>query len=132
MLIISCHADTGFTSHRLTLKGDGLVYGHLDNFAGVHAVMNAYLSGGFDSDQVRIELTEAEETDFGGAYRVLRSLTPEDVVIGVVSEALGRIVKALGKGNPFTVRRPQLTKSDGGKGAYRRKSEVSKRTGGGV
>lgn len=83
MLLISCHADTGFSNHRLRRLKGSLVQGHLDNFAGVHAVMTAYFSGRMDFDCLRIELTEGEETDFSGAYRVLRSLTADDVVIVV-------------------------------------------------
>lgn len=82
-LIISCHADTGFRLHRLSRTPDGLISGHLDNFAGVHAVMNAFFSGRMDSDSVRIELTYGEETDMEGAYEVLKSLSPDDVVVVV-------------------------------------------------
>jgi len=82
-LIISCHADTGFRSHRLRRTENGLLYGHLDNFAGVHAVMNAYFSGRMDTDSVRIELTYGEETDMEGAYGVLESLSSDDVVVVV-------------------------------------------------
>ena len=34
MLIISCHADTNFTSHSLKKLPGGIIEGHLDNFAG--------------------------------------------------------------------------------------------------
>lgn len=78
-LVISCHADTGFRAHRLRVEGREVV-GHLDNFAGVHAVMKAYFSGGLDLDGVRIELTPDEETDMAGARKVLRTLSPGDVV----------------------------------------------------
>ncbi|HSW40161.1 MAG TPA: hypothetical protein VLL97_11785 [Acidobacteriota bacterium] len=57
--------------------------GHLDNFAGVHAVMNAYFSGRMASDSLRIELTYGEETDMEGAYEVQATLSPEDVVVVV-------------------------------------------------
>jgi len=83
MLVISCHADTGFRSHRLRVRSDGTVRGNLDNFAGVHAVMTAYFSGRMNVRDLRIELTEGEETDFGGARRVARTLRPEDMVIVV-------------------------------------------------
>ena len=82
-LIISCHADTGFRSHRLCRTTDGLITGHLDNFVGVHTVMNAFFSGKMDPSSVRIELTYGEETDMEGAYEVLESLSPNDVVIVV-------------------------------------------------
>ncbi len=79
-LVISCHADTGFRSHRLKFEHDRYI-GHLDNFVGVHAVMNAYFSGELDHPGIRIELTYGEETDMEGAYDVLRTLSPEDVVV---------------------------------------------------
>jgi hypothetical protein len=81
-LVISCHADTGFKSHRLT-RVPGAYVGHMDNFAGVHAVMNAYFSGRMSSKGVRIALTHAEETDMAGAYEVLARLIPDDVVVVV-------------------------------------------------
>jgi hypothetical protein len=83
MLLISCHADTCFREHRLERLADGVVSGHLDNFAGVHAVMRAYFSGGFPDKGVRIELTYGEETDFAGAYEVLHTLHADDVVLVV-------------------------------------------------
>ena len=83
MLVISCHADTGFDAHRLARRGDGTLHGHLDNFAGVYAVMRAYFSGALDRGNVRIELTEGEETDMAGAYRVRATLAPDDLVVVV-------------------------------------------------
>ncbi len=82
-LVFSCHADTGFRNHRLRIDRDGDYYGYLDNFVGVHAVMNAYFSGWFDYPCVRIELTYGEETDMEGAYEVMKSLAPGDTVIVV-------------------------------------------------
>ena len=81
-LVVSCHADTGFPSHRLERR-DGRCIGHLDNFVGVHAVMNAYFSGRMNSPGLRIELTYGEETDMAGAYGVLETLSPGDVVVVV-------------------------------------------------
>jgi hypothetical protein len=81
-LVISCHADTGFPSHRLK-RLNGSCVGHLDNFVGVHAVMNAYFSGRMDSPGLRIELTYGEETDMAGAYEVLETLSADDVVVVV-------------------------------------------------
>lgn len=82
-LVISCHADTGFSSHRLRLTPAGTYFGHLDNFIGVYAVMQAFFSGRLDHDHVRIELTSGEETNLAGAFEVLESLIPEDVVVVV-------------------------------------------------
>jgi hypothetical protein len=82
-LVISCHADTGFRSHRLRRTQDGVCFGHLDNFAGVHAVMNAYFSGKMDLPRIRIELTYGEETDMEGAEEVLRTLSANDIVVVV-------------------------------------------------
>jgi hypothetical protein len=83
MFVISCHADTRFREHRLESPGDGVLAGHLDNFAGVHAVMLAYFSGGLPSSGVRIELTYGEETGFAGAYEVRQTLRGWDVVVVV-------------------------------------------------
>lgn len=83
MLIISCHADTGFPSHRLAKLPGGVVQGHLDNFVGVHAVMKAFFSGRLDRDRVRIELTHGEESDMSGAVQVARTLSPKDLVLVV-------------------------------------------------
>ena len=80
--VISCHADTGFRTHRLR-RTEGICAGHLDNFAGVHAVMNAYFSGKMDVPCLRIELTYGEETDMEGAAEVLRTLSASDVVVVV-------------------------------------------------
>ena len=81
-LVISCHADTGFLFHRLKRIQDTCV-GYLDNFAGVHAVMNAYFSGHMDFPCLRIELTYGEETDMEGAYEVLETLSASDVIVVV-------------------------------------------------
>lgn len=83
MLIISCHADTGFRNHRLRLKENGDYYGYLDNFIGVHAVMNAYFSGELDYPNIRIELTYGEESNMKGAYEVMETLHKDDTVIVV-------------------------------------------------
>jgi hypothetical protein len=55
----------------------------MDNFVGVHAVMNAYFSGKMDLPDIRIELTYGEETDMAGAYGVLKTLSADDVVVVV-------------------------------------------------
>lgn len=80
MLVFSCHADTGFDAHRLARNDDGTLHGHLDNFAGVHAVMNAFFSGRLDADYVRVELTYGEEEDFAGALEVRQTLAEDDMV----------------------------------------------------
>jgi len=83
MLVFSCHADTGFPAHKLKRLGEGIVDGHLDNFVGVHAVMNAYFSGRMHQDYFRIELTYGEEDDFEGALEVRETLSRSDAVIVV-------------------------------------------------
>lgn len=82
-LVISCHADTGFPSHRMRCTKGGVLIGHMDNFAGVHAVMNAYFSGRMNYPRIRIELTHGEETDMEGAREVLETLSPGDMVVVV-------------------------------------------------
>src|SRR5665647_922981 len=82
-LVISCHADTGFKTHRLFIDKNGSYFGHMDNFIGVYAVMQAYFSGKINYDNVRIELTYGEEDGMEGAHKVLKSLHKNDVVIVV-------------------------------------------------
>lgn len=82
-LLFSCHADTGFSSHRMRRTKGGVLVGHMDNFVGVHAVMNAYFSGRMNYPHVRIELTHGEETDMEGAREVLQTLSPGDMVVVV-------------------------------------------------
>jgi hypothetical protein len=81
-LVISCHADTCFPSHRLR-RQDGHYLGPLDNFVGVHAVMNAFFSGRMNSPGLRIELTYGEEKGLLGAQEVLETLSPDDVIVVV-------------------------------------------------
>ena len=83
MLVISCHADTNFREQTLCKLPGGLVEGHLDNFAGVHAVMKAYFSGKMSSLGVRIELTYGEEQGLLGAKEVAKTLKPSDIVLVV-------------------------------------------------
>jgi hypothetical protein len=95
VLVISCHADTGFTAHSLSREAGGsagaspspgeggTLHGHLDNFAGVYAVMRAYFSGRLTQDFLRIELTYGEEEDCAGAHRVLATLDEDDAVLVV-------------------------------------------------
>jgi hypothetical protein len=90
--VISCHADTGFRRHRLHRTGRGGFTGHLDNFAGVHAVMRAFFTGKMDPHCVRIELTHGEETDFAGAIEVRKTLTRKDMV--AVVDVTGTPTKA--------------------------------------
>jgi hypothetical protein len=93
MLVISCHADTGFDFHRLERMGDGLVRGRLDNFAGVYAVMKAYFTGRLTFDYVRIELTYGEETgNYDGAREVVATLHEHDMVI--VVDVTGSVTQA--------------------------------------
>lgn len=80
MLIISCHADTGFNNHSLFHQGDKYC-GHLDNFVGVYGVMKAYFSGRVTNNHTRIELTYGEEVDMEGAKQVTKTINEQDTVI---------------------------------------------------
>lgn len=92
MLVFSAHADTGFDFHFLSRRNDGSMYGHLDNFAGVHAVMNAFFSGRIANDHTRIVLTKDEEIDMAGARELAEKLDENDVVI--VIDVTGAEVEA--------------------------------------
>jgi len=83
VLVISAHADTNFSSHSLKKLPGGIVEGHLDNFSGVYAVMEAYFSGRMSRNNVRIELTYGEEKGLLGAQEVAKTLKPDDVVLVV-------------------------------------------------
>ncbi len=83
ILVISCHADTGFAAHQLSIDKNGSYFGHLDNFIGVYAVMKSYFSGKLNCENIRIELTYGEETGMEGAREVLKSLHKNDVAIVV-------------------------------------------------
>lgn len=83
MLVISAHADTNFSSHRLKKIPGGIAEGHLDNFSGVHAVMKAYFSGKMSKGNVRIELTYGEEKGLLGAKEVAKTLRSDDTVLVV-------------------------------------------------
>jgi hypothetical protein len=89
-LVFSAHGDTCFdvTSCRILPKSEGQLYfGHMDNFAGVHAMMNAYFSGRLPSGKVLCQITYGEEDetedgeDFVGARELMESLLPTDVVV---------------------------------------------------
>ena len=80
MLIISCHADTGFPHHSLFHQDDKFC-GHLDNFVGVYGLMKAYFSGRITNNHTRIELTDGEETDMEGAKAVAGTLNAHDTVL---------------------------------------------------
>eukprot|EP01103_Thecamoeba_quadrilineata_P001697 TRINITY_DN11545_c0_g1_i1.p1 TRINITY_DN11545_c0_g1~~TRINITY_DN11545_c0_g1_i1.p1 ORF type:complete len:213 (-),score=32.26 TRINITY_DN11545_c0_g1_i1:231-869(-) len=111
-VIISAHGDTNWQSHHLEhrlrsrdTENDNIhnnndkdsnnnndeleieYYGHMDNFGGVYAVMQAYFSGkltvGPSKGKVQVEITYGEETDMKGAKEVARKVQPNDVVIVV-------------------------------------------------
>ncbi|MFB3891958.1 MAG: hypothetical protein ACE15C_08035 [Phycisphaerae bacterium] len=80
MFVISCHADTGFESHRLERLAGGLLCGHLHNFAGVYAVMRAFFSGRLNREHVRVELTWGEERGLLGAKDLVGTLNRDDLI----------------------------------------------------
>jgi hypothetical protein len=94
VLVFSAHGDTNFKRVELHhIDNNGGMRGHLDNFAGVHCLLNAYFSGRLNKDYVRIEITYGEETDMEGARMLRNELTDRDVVVvidvtGVVTEKL--------------------------------------------
>lgn len=84
MLIISCHGDTNFASHKIELiQNNSVVLGELDNFAGVYCVINALFSGKMNYDHVRVEFTHGEEIDFAGAREVCKTMDKNDLVVVV-------------------------------------------------
>ncbi len=83
MLVFSAHADTGFDFHFLSRRKDHTLFGHLDNFIGVHAVMQAFFSGRIANDYTRIVLTKDEEIDMAGARELVETLSENDLVIAI-------------------------------------------------
>jgi hypothetical protein len=87
-IVFSAHGDTCFGESSCTHvpKSDGyLLYGHMDNFAGVQAMMNAYFSGALPSQSVRCHVTYGEEraingVHFAGARDIMSTLNPNDFV----------------------------------------------------
>jgi hypothetical protein len=64
-VVLSAHGDTNWTQHSLqvsqAVNHEGVeeceYYGHMDNFAGVHASMLAYFSGRLPKTNFRLEVT---------------------------------------------------------------------------
>jgi hypothetical protein len=92
-VVISAHGDTNWNEHRLTRIFENArspsheieeeYYAHLDNFAGVFAVLKGYFGGLYPQHRCRIEITYGEETDMEGAREVAYTLKSTDVVIVV-------------------------------------------------
>ena len=87
-IVFSAHGDTCFgeSSCRLVPGSHGRVYyGHMDNFAGVNSMMQAYFSGKLPSKRVQCNVTYGEEKAvngifYAGARDVMKSLSPDDFV----------------------------------------------------
>lgn len=82
----SSQVDT--SSSQVALASSDLLFGHMDNFAGVHACMRAHFSGLLGAEHTLIEVTYGEEeddkdgVDFKGAREVLeKKLNARDVVV---------------------------------------------------
>lgn len=66
-VVVSAHGDTGWNLHALEVRqavnSEGVAetefYGHMDNFGGVYAAMQAYFSGRCPKKQFRLEITYA-------------------------------------------------------------------------
>jgi len=87
-IVFSAHGDTCFgeSACRLVPRSKGkLFFGHMDNFAGVHAMLKAYYSGALPSKRIHCKITHGEEKStngvyFSGARDVMRDLKPQDFV----------------------------------------------------
>lgn len=96
-LVFSAHGDTCFGESSCLFvpsSNDSLYFGHMDNFAGVYAMMSAFFSGKLPRKRVQCKITYGEETeyddeDFAGAREVMERLNPQDfvVVIDVTGES---------------------------------------------
>lgn len=87
-IVFSAHGDTCFgesTCQYVEGSNNTLYYGHMDNAAGVHALMQAYFSGQLPPKQVQCQVTYGEEgningVDFAGAREIMNSLQENDFV----------------------------------------------------
>ena len=77
---ISAHGDTNYDHAVVDYRGRFL-YGTLDNFVGVKAVMDASFEGHLNGAQV--EITYGEERDMEGAAEIASLVAPEDIVVVV-------------------------------------------------
>jgi hypothetical protein len=87
-IVFSAHGDTCFGESSCLHVPDsngGLLFGHVDNAAGVFAMMKAYFSGKLPPKNVQCQVTYGEEktingVHFAGARDVMTSLQPHDFV----------------------------------------------------
>lgn len=88
-IVFSAHGDTCFGESScvyVTGSNDSLLFGHMDNFAGVHAMMSAFFSGKLPRKRVQCKITYGEEKKqdgvyYAGAREVMEQLNPQDYVI---------------------------------------------------
>ena len=84
-IVFSAHGDTCF--HESTClyvpgSGDALYFGHMDNFAGVFALMSAHFSCMLPKNRVQCRVTHGEESGkFEGAREVMVVLRLQDFVV---------------------------------------------------
>lgn len=78
--IVSAHGDHNFSHTWIEDRGTGL-YGYLDNFVGVKAVMDACFDGSLNG--ARVEITYGEESGMAGAAEVAKTVATEDIVVVV-------------------------------------------------
>lgn len=87
-IVFSAHGDTCFgesACRHVAGSNGALFYGQMDNFAGVHAMMQAYFSGKLPAGRVQCQVTHGEEKATNGVYYagardVMKSLSPLDFV----------------------------------------------------
>mmetsp|Transcript_12745 Transcript_12745/g.20749 ORF Transcript_12745/g.20749 Transcript_12745/m.20749 type:complete len:286 (+) Transcript_12745:55-912(+) len=88
-IVFSAHGDTCFGESSCRVvpgSGGGLYFGEVDNFAGVHAMMQAYFSGTLPTTRVQCQVTHGEEKATNGVYyagarEVMATLSPRDYVV---------------------------------------------------
>jgi hypothetical protein len=88
-LIFSAHGDTCFSEsfcHPIGTSQGTLYFGHVDNFAGVYALLSSYFSGSPHEKRIQYNITYGEEmtingVDYAGARDVLNTLESDDMVV---------------------------------------------------
>lgn len=88
-LIFSAHGDTCFSEsfcRTIETPNGTLFWGHVDNFAGVHAMLSSYFGGSCHQERVQYQITYGEEktingVEFAGARDVISTLESDDMVV---------------------------------------------------
>jgi hypothetical protein len=88
-LIFSAHGDTCFSEsfcQTIETRQGTLFWGHVDNFAGVYAMLSSYFGGSCHQERIQYQITYGEEktingVEYAGARDVILTLGSDDMVV---------------------------------------------------